>query len=231
MKKVTAVLLCCICCQINLFSQATKADPRDTEGWYSASLKLDLPKKWESNLTYESRFYNNLQTHYGTYVSLSLGKALSSVFRLQAEYRKAFLNYGVTHRYSIGLEVAKKSKKKIEFNARLLLQNRVQDAFDPLEETKKTLFWRVRGLIKYPLHKNLDIYSSFEPIMVLGVPKFIDNWRYGVGFKIKVLPKTKLDVSYLYRADYGKAKYNRYYNIIDVNVTHNIKLSKKNKKS
>lgn len=231
MKKIIISICLLISSFQQAFSQATKADPKDAEGWYSASLKLDLPRKWESNLTYEFRYYNNLKTYYGSYISLSGTKAVSKIVKMSGEYRIAFLNKGLTHRYTLGIEGAWKIKKKLELSGRFQLQNRIQDSYDPLEMNDKTLFWRVKAQAKYPLNKKLDVYASVEPIMEFAGDNFVDNWRNIIGIKYKIYKRTKLDLSYLYRPDYGKKTYNRYYNILNLNVTYNLKIKEKNKKN
>jgi len=230
MKKIILPVFILLLFCNDASAQATKADPKDAEGWYSASLKLDLPKKWESNFTYEARFYNNLKTYYGTYLSLSGTKAVSKIVKMSGEYRIAFLNEGITHRYTLGMEGTWKIKKKLEISGRLQLQNRVQDSYDPLEANDKSLFWRVRAQAKYPINKDLDVYGSVEPIMEVGGDNFVDNWRNIIGIKYKLFKRTKLDVCYIYRPDYGKKTYNRYYHILGVNLSYNLKVSGKDKK-
>lgn len=224
MRKLLFYFVYALMLPFSSWSQATKTDPTDAEGWYSASLKLDLPKKWETNLTYEARFYNNLKTYYGSFISLSGTKSVSKVVKLSGEYRVALLEEGITHRYTLGMEATWKFKKKLELATRLQIQNRIQDAYDPLEATDKTLFWRFRTQLKYPLHKDWDIYGSVEPIMEVGGDNFVDNWRNTLGFKYKGLKKTKIDLFYIYRPDYGKKTYNRLYHIIGLNVAYQLKV-------
>lgn len=212
------------------FSQATKTDPIDSEGWYSATLKMDLPKKWETNLTYEARTYNNLKTYYGSYLSLSGMKSLNKIFKVGGEYRMAIFDDGITHRYTLGVEATGKIKKKLEVSGRLQFQNRVQDAYDPALSTDKSLFWRVRAQAKYALGKEFEVYGSTEPIMKIGGNNFVDNWRNTIGIKYKGIKKTKLDLFYIYRPDYGKRTYNRLYHIVGLNVTYTLKVKEKGKK-
>ncbi len=213
-----------------VYSQATKSDPRDGEGWYSISLKLDFPKKWEMNLNYETRYYNNLKTYYGSYISIEGSNNLNKKIKTNAEYRISFLTAGVTHRYTLGMEVMAMKSKKIELNGRFLIQNRIQDSYNPLEENQKSLFWRLRGQVKFQLNKKVDIYTSVEPIMEIGANRFVDNWRNVLGTKLKLSDKTKLDVSYVYRPDFGKNSYIRYYDILCLNICQNIKINSKTKK-
>jgi hypothetical protein len=227
MKKLLSIfLICCSFCN-QLSAQASKADPTDAEGWYSASLKLDLPKKWEGNFTYEARYYNNLKTYYGSYLSLSGTKSLNKIFKIGGEYRIAFFKDGITHRYTLSTEAGGKINKKLEVSGRLQFQNRVQDAYDPLVNTDKNLFWRVRAQAKYAFNKEFELYGSVEPIMEIGGYNFVDNWRNTIGLKYKGIKKTKLDLFYTNRPDYGKKTYNRLYHIVGFNLTYTLKVKDK----
>jgi len=219
-------LVCLMLCNVG-FAQTSLKDPTDTEGWYSASLKLNLPKKWESNFTYESRFYNGLKTYYGSYLSLGLAKKLGKSVDMLGEYRLALFNYGITHRYTLGLEHTKKWGKKWNSGFRFLIQNRVQDAYEPSVSQDKAIFWRTRLQVKYELNKDLDTYASVEPIMKIGGNSFVDNWRNTIGIKYKLNKKTKLDLCYIYRPDYGKKSYNRTFHIIGLNASYTLKVKKR----
>jgi hypothetical protein len=207
-------------------AQTSRLDPKDVEGWYSATLKLDLPKKWESSFSFETRFYNNLKDYFGTYISIDATKNINKHIGITAEYRAASFSYGLTHRFTIGMEANKKIKKKLHLSGRLLLQNRIQDSYDPIITTDKNIFWRARAQAKYEITKNIDLYGSVEPIMMVGGNNFVDNWRNTIGLKCKVAKKTKLDLFYIYRPDYGKTSYNRYFHIIGVNVVYTLKVKK-----
>jgi hypothetical protein len=226
-KIVKLGALVCIL-QFNIgFAQTSLKDPRDTEGWYSSSLKLILPKKYESNFTYESRFYNGLKTYYGSYLSLGLSKKLSKTVDMMGEYRMALFNYGITHRYTIGIEYAKKWGKKWNSGFRLLLQNRVQDSYESSVSQDNAMFWRTRFQLKYEINNYLDAYASVEPIMKIDGNSFVNNWRNTIGIKYELNKKTKLDLSYIYCPDYGKKTYNRTFHIIGFNASYTLKLKKK----
>ena len=56
---------------------------------------------------------------------------------------------------------------------------------------------------------------------------FVNNWRNTIGIKYKLNKKTKLDLSYIYRPDYGKKTYKRTFHIIGFNASYTLKLKKK----
>ena len=219
----TLILFFCMLISIGTFAQTSKSDPVDGEGWYSATLKLDLPKKWEASFQYEARFWNNLQNYYGSYVSVGANKQINKHLDLSAEYRMAFFDDGITYRYTLGGEANTKLNKKFSGSARLLFQNRVQDEYDPSLATESVIFWRVRGQLKYEASKKIDLYGSVEPIMAIGGNSFVDNWRNIIGVKYKINKKTKVDLSYMYRPDYGKRTYNRTFHVIGFNLSYRLK--------
>jgi hypothetical protein len=209
------------------FGQATKTDPREGQGWYGAGVSIDLPKKWNLSLDYEARFQNNLKDYYGSYFSIELENKLHKYFTAIGEYRLAKFDDGVSHRFSFGGSSEMKLAKKTKLSSRILFLNRVWDDIDPTLTNEKSLFWRFRIGLEYGLMKKMDLYAATEPIMEFGGDSFIDNWRNTIGFKYKIYKKTTLNVFYIYRPDYRKASYNRYYNIFGVNFKYNIKVKSK----
>lgn len=135
----------------------------------------------------------------------------------------AFFDDGITYRYTLEAEATAKLNKKIGVNGRLLFQNRVQDEYDPSIATSTSLFWRVRGLLKLEATNKVDLYASVEPVMEIGGYHFVDNWRDIVGIKFKMNKKTKLDLWYMYRPDYGKSTYNRLFHVLGLNLTYRFK--------
>ncbi len=113
---------------------------------------------------------------------------------------------------------------------RVLLQNRVQDSYEPGVVKDNSIFWRVRAQVKYDITTSLDAYASMEPIMKIGGNSFIDNWRNTIGLKYKVNAKTKLDLFYIHRPDYGKKSYNRLYHIVGLNFSYTLKVKDQKKK-
>ena len=208
-------------------AQTSKSDPSDVQGWFGAGFKLDLPKKWNVMFDYQSRFYNNIKTYNGSYISLGVNKKIIPLLDLLAEYRLALVNKGNYHRYSFGGEL-NKGIRKIDLSLRVLFQNQLQDFDDTTKLNEKSNYWRARFGVKYRFLKIFDLYASVEPIMKFGGRYFVDNWRNTVGIKVKVLPGTKIDLYYIYRPDYAKS-YNRTFHVIGLNVDYTLKIGKKGK--
>lgn len=206
-------------------AQTSKSDPTDVQGWFGAGFKLDLPKKWTTSLDYQSRFYNNVKTYNGSYISLGVAKKVIPLLELQGEYRLALVQKGVYHRVSIGAEL-NKGLRKFDFSLRLLFQNQLQDFDDTAKLNDKSNYWRARFGVKYRFLKIFDLYASVEPIMKFSGRYFVDNWRNTIGIKAKILPGTKIDLYYIYRPDYAKS-YNRTFHVMGLNVDYTLKVGKR----
>lgn len=209
-------------------AQTSRADPKDVQGWYGLGVKFDLPKKWTLDVDYQTRFINNLGDYNGSYFSVGGRKKVGKSFEVIGEYRLALVNRGTYHRGTLGGQYTIK-QKPFEFSARLLVQNQLQDFVDPVETNDNDLFWRTRFQLKYQLSKKVETYVSTEPVMKIQGNRFVDNWRNTVGAKFKILPNTKLDVFYIYRPDYARRTYNRYFHILGVNVDYTVSKKKKSK--
>lgn len=207
-------------------AQTSRTDPTDVQGWYSLGAKFDLPKKWSLDLEYQTRFINNLSDYNGSYISVTGKKKFTKKLEAIGEYRLAVLPAGTYHRVTIGGAFTEKLKP-VELGIRLLFQNQLQDFVDPTEPNDQDAFWRIRFQLSYPFSKKFEGYVSTEPVMKFGGNRFVNNWRNTIGFQVKVLPHTKLDLHYIYRPDYAKRTYNRYFHIIGLGLEYAVPKKKK----
>lgn len=230
MKKAIVISLIFIALYIPAMAQTSKADPKDAQGWYGVGLKFDLPKKWSAEFDYQTRFINDLSTYNGSYFSVGVNRKIGKLLEAGLEYRLALVEKGTYHRVSLGLEASKKWKP-IELSWRILLQNQLQDFVDPTEVNQSEGYWRSRWMIKYDLNKSWELFVATEPVMKFGGNNFVDNWRNTVGTKVKIAPRTKLELYYIYRPDYAKKTYNRYFHIFGLNINHTIAVNKNKKKN
>jgi Protein of unknown function (DUF2490) len=225
MRVVLFSLLFCLFSNL-VFAQTSSSDPVDVQGWYGLGVKFNLPKKWTLDVDYQTRWINNLSLYNGSYISVTGRKKIGKIVELAGEYRLALVKKGVYHRFSIGAEASKKFDK-LEFGFRLLVQNQLQDFVDPGKTNDTDAYWRARLGLKYDINKVLEVYASTEPVMKFSGNYFVDNWRNTAGFKIKILPHTKLDLFYIYRPDFAKSSYNRYFNIVGFNIDYSVPKRKK----
>lgn len=204
------------------YAQATKSDPIDQQGWFSAGVDLDLPKKWRAEIEYQARVFNDLKTFNGSFYSIGVEKGLTSWFALQTEYRLSKVLRGTFNRISAGFVVDKKVED-IKLDFRVLYQNQVQDFDDPRKENDKNNFIRMRMRGKKDLSDRIDLLLSFEPIYQVRSGLQIDNYRIQGGLKYHFTKGTTLDVFYLNRPDYAKS-YKRQYHVFGIAFKQEIKI-------
>jgi hypothetical protein len=221
MKKLFCILVFLSAYQ-SVLAQTSKADPTDVQGRYGGTLDINLPRKWAAELDYQARYFNNVRTFNGSYISVGASKEILDFLSLQVEYRLALVSGLTSHRVSVGAE-ASQQFGELDISLRALIQNRVQDFDDATISNDHSGYWRVRLGAKFGLIKKLDMYVKTEPIMKFGGVYFIDNWRNTLGFKYKIKKHLKLDAYYIYRPDFAKATYNRLFHINGVSIIYSLK--------
>lgn len=205
------------------YGQATKSDPIDKQGWFSAGIDFDLPKKWKAEVEYQARIFNDLKTFNGSFYSMGLQKGFSSWFALQAEYRLAKVLKGTFNRFSAGFVLDQKVND-VKLDLRVLYQNQIQDFDDPTKENDKNNFVRMRLRGRKEMTDKVDLLLSFEPIYQLQSGLQIDNYRLQGGLKYHFTKATSLDVFYLNRPDYAKS-YKRQYHVFGIAFKHELKFN------
>jgi hypothetical protein len=222
MKKLSTVLLFIflgILTEVN--AQASKSDPVDTQGWFSAGLDLNLPKKWKAEIEYQARMFNEFKRFNGSFYSIGVEKELASSFSLLAEYRLSKVLKGTYNRISAGF-VLNKKLESVKFDLRVLYQNQVQDFDDPTKEIDRDNFIRTRLRMKKELSKKVDMIIAFEPIYQVQEGLKIDNYRIQGGLRYNFTKKSSVDVFYINRPDYAKS-YKRVYHILGLSFKQEIK--------
>lgn len=212
---------------LNLFTlgaqaQATRSDPVDGQGWYGAGLEFNLPKKWSAELSYQSRFFNDLKTYYGSYLSLSIEKELSKSFYLLGAYRLSKLTKGTYNRFTGGF-VVKRKLGEVKSDLRVIYQNQVQDFDDPAKEDDRDNFVRIRLRARKNLSERIGVIASAEPIYQIANGVQIDNYRFQAGLRYSFAKQASLDVFYINRPDYAKS-YKRQYHILGVAFNYELKI-------
>ena len=209
----------------HVFSQTSKSDPNDSQGWFGTKLKMDLPSGWAVETDYQARFINDIRTYNASYLTLGGSKKIYKNLDLLTDYRAAFTPKGVYHRLSFGAE-ATKNISKFDFGFRVLIQNQLQDFNDVTKEDLRSGFWRTRLEINYEVSNFISIYGSSEPVMKFNGVHFVDNWINTLGLKLNVANRKKINIYYMYRPDYAKATYDRLYQVVGVNLDYTLKLKK-----
>ncbi len=205
-----------------VFAQATKSDPIDQQGWFSAGLELNLPKKWKAEVEYQGRLFNDLKTFNGSFYSIGIEKGLTRWFAVQTEYRLAKVLRGTYNRISAGFVLDKKIND-VKLDLRMLYQNQVQDFDDPAKENDKNNFIRIRARAKKDLSEKIDLVVSLEPIYQIESGVKIDNYRIQGGLKYNFTKATSVDLFYCNRPDFAKS-YKRQYHVFGIAFKHEIKI-------
>ena len=226
MRKSGRILFVCAAYCTRALGQATFSDPVDAQGWYSLSVNYAPVKKWKLEADYQYRSINNLKTYNGSYISLGVSRQVAKNLDLLTEYRLALIQNATYHRGSIGFQYEAEAKKW-EFGLRGLFQNQVQDFDDTAKPTESSGYVRFRFGVKYSVAKNVTLYGSVEPIFKINGIFITDNWRDQIGIKYKINRNLKLDAFYIYRPDYAKRTYNRYFHILGLGLEYYLKGKKK----
>lgn len=206
----------------SIFGQATKLDPIDIQGWFSADIEADLPKKWSFDFSYQTRLNNNLTKNNGSYYSLGIKKRLIKPLSLLGEYRLSKVLNGTYNRFSAGVDIDY-NLRKIKTDFRLLYQNQIQDFDDLLKEDDDDHFLRARLRGRFPLVKNTSIALSMEPIYKIASGIMIDNYRNQVSLRYDFKKYLHAEVFYINRSDYAK-KYRRQYHIFGTTIIYSFKM-------
>jgi hypothetical protein len=220
-SKISITLLLVVFVHVS-YGQATKSDPIDNQGWFSAGVDLDLPKKWKAEIEYQARVFNDLKTFNGSFYSIGVEKGLSSWFALQSEYRLSKVLKGTYNRISAGFVLDKKLED-VKLDLRVLYQNQIQDFDDPEKENDKNNFIRMRMRGRKEVSDRIDLVLSFEPIYQVRSGLQIDNYRIQGALKYHFTKSTTLDVFYINRPDYAKS-YKRQYHVFGIAFKQEIKI-------
>lgn len=229
MNKLLYGLLICYSCTNSIFNaakaQTTKADPVDVQGWYGASVQARVTDNWKIALEGQLRFFNNLKTFNGTYISLGVERKVNDYLALQGEYRLALVQKGVYHRLSAGGTFTYEWEKPA-FEFRILVQNQLQDFDEVGKLSQREFYARTRFRLKYPLTAYMDFYLSTEPVFKVNGRHLIDNLRNQVGLRFPIAPSLKAQLYYIYRPDYAKS-YRRTFHTIGMEIIYGWKKRKR----
>lgn len=217
--KAFCLILSCVLSK-NAFAQTSKQDPIDSQAWYSAKIRINLPKKWAISTDYQARFYNHFKTHYGSYFTVGAEKKLSKSLDVLAAYRLAFVEKGTYNRISIGAE-AQQKWHNFEFGLRVLAQKNWKNFNEVGKETKEENYWRSRFTAAYNMSKKTSFYVATEPIMQFGGDVFVDNLRNSIGLKVAITKQSRIDLFYLHNPDYSKS-YKRLDHIMGIELNYTI---------
>jgi len=208
---------------ISVNAQTSRADPNDIEGWAGIGLNLNLPKKWDADLSYQTRRQGNISTLRGNYWSPEIGKTLTKGVRTFFNYRYANTVNGNSSRVGWGWQFNVK-KQKWTFDFRPQMQYTIQFADDGDVTNNTKWIVRTRLQAKKKISNKTDLYFSSEPYFTLEKGEYpIDNIRNTIGLKYEWIKNSKVDFFYIYRPDFAKS-YNRTFHVIGVMFDLDLKI-------
>ncbi len=224
LKTLVVYLLCSLV--MTLYSKGQTKDYTDFQTWYGAGLKLDLPKGFDFTTQYRIRIVDDASTVKGSYITGQLDYKINSYLKTLAAYRLALVTDGVYHRFGIGAEVEKKFHR-LEFSFRPIVQYQKQYfEGDDEKTTDSDYFLRTKGEIGYQLTKRWDLSASAEPFFNLESMSGVSNMRNMFNVKYKVTKQIRLNLYYLWQADWSK-KNDRNNHIVGFNIDYTWKPFKK----
>ncbi len=208
-------------------AQTTFNDPSDNQIWTGLQVKYyDLIPKLSVEVNYQQRYWNNATNLKGHYSGLELGYKINRYIDILADYRLVLRDKGQYHRFSLGANYERKFfSPNFKLAGRLLVQNQYQDYTDQINAIKpdeRFIYYRGRLKGSYKISKKIDVYASVEPIFRVGGVFIVDNWRSQLGFTFDITKKLKSDLYFIYREDYAKATYNRYFYISGLNLSYKL---------
>lgn len=228
-KYILTIITCFSLFSTKINAQTSFNDPSDNQIW--AGLDVNYTKNnFTLGLAYQQRYWNNANDLKGHYSTLDFEYKVNKHLDLLGAYRIVDRDKGLYHRISLGAQYDQKVWN-LKMSARVLLQNQYQDYTDEINATSKVdanyLFYRGRLKASYKVSKKIDVYGSVEPIFRVGGVFIVDNWRSQIGITYDITKSLKSDIYFIYREDYAKATYNRFYYISGVNLSYKIKEKKK----
>jgi len=212
--RLAVALMATTAVAMSVEAQPTRSDPSDLQAWYGASLTLDLPKKWESDVAYRVRYQNDASTWLGSYLTTDLSRGVGNGWRLGGSYRLAQVGDRTYHRVAVGPSWERRLYG-VRVSGRVLAQYQRQ-SFDGDDEGSPDTdtFLRARLQLRRPLTRWLRGYVSTEPFFAPSGDFPVDNWRNTIGTEWDLGKGRALDLFYIYRPDYGKRSYNRTFHVI-----------------
>lgn len=208
---------------------AGRSDPVDTQSRTGVRLRLDLPRRWTADLTYQHRMVDNLTTYRASYFTLKGTYGLSKRIEALASYRLAKAPEWSSHRYALGLEYSLK-RRPWSLSLRPMIQRRTRLEDDDEVGGEGATFLRTRLKLERRITRRLDAYAAVEPFFAFGADYPIDNWRNEIGLQYELAKRVRLEAYYIHRPDYGKS-YNRLFHVIGVTLRFEAKIRRSSSRS
>lgn len=201
------------------FAQKSEVDFQTRQG---IGLTLDLPKGWEVQGEFRTRFNENSTNYRGSYIYLGGEKKLNKYISAGVGYRLGMVNGENFHRLSGNIE-GKYKINKFTFSLRETYQSQKQTFVGDDEGTAEN-YLRSRLGVKYAITKKLDLSVSTEPFMHKNDGVFeTDFWRNRAGISYEYMKNKSVSLYYIWQPDVNK-NYPDTKNILGINFNFGIKV-------
>lgn len=214
LKIITLILISSV-----TFAQKSEVDFQTRQG---IGLSLDLPKGWEVQGEFRTRFNENSTNYRGSYIYLGGEKKLNKYISAGVGYRLGMVNGEKFNRFSGNIE-GKYKINKFTFSLRETYQSQKQTFVGDDEGTAEN-YLRSRLGVKYAVTKKLDLSVSTEPFMHKNDGVFeTDFWRNRAGISYEYLKNKSVSLYYIWQPDVNK-NYPDTKNILGINFNFGIKV-------
>ncbi|MER0440070.1 DUF2490 domain-containing protein [Emticicia sp. W12TSBA100-4] len=218
MKKYLKIITLLLISSVT-FAQKSEVDFQTRQG---IGLSLDLPKGWEVQGEFRTRFNENSTNYRGSYLYLGGEKKLNKYISAGVGYRLGMVNGEKFNRFSGNIE-GKYKINKFTFSLRETYQSQKQTFVGDDEGTAEN-YLRSRLGVKYAVTKKLDLSVSTEPFMHKNDGVFeTDFWRNRAGISYEYLKNKSVSLYYIWQPDVNK-NYPDTKNILGINFNFGIKV-------
>lgn len=218
MKKYSKIVILLFISLVT-FAQKSEVDFQTRQG---LGLTLDLPKGWEVQGEFRTRFNENSTNYRGSYIYLGGEKKINKYISAGVGYRLGMVNGEKFNRFSGNIE-GKYKINKFTFSLRETYQSQQQTFVGDDEGTAEN-YLRSRLGVKYAITKKLDMSVSTEPFMHKNDGVFeTDFWRNRAGISYEYMKNKSVSLYYIWQPDVNK-KYPDTKNILGINFNFGIKV-------
>ena len=192
----------------------------DTQLWLGISAKKKFNHGFLTKFQYRTRIIDDITRLRGSFLYFTLEKKLSKSFNIETNYRLAFIENLVYHRYSLGFELEEKVGKS-KLSLRPLVQyQRLANAIDIETSQQARSFFRPRLTWETDFTKKVEMYAYVEPFYKIDNNFNINWWQNSLGLKYEVYQKLKLNPFFIWQPGTTKKNSNNNY-IIGVDFEFN----------
>lgn len=221
LQRILVALLLAIAAGRRADAQVERDDPTDVQTRLEASLRLDLPRRWEAELGYRARYMGDSREYGSSDFTTDLGRGVGRGLALIGGYRLRLASDGAAHRFAGGAEIRRRVWDT-RFSLRALTQYETRpNAGGVAQGTESRL--RVRLRAQQPLGTALSLAASIEPVFDIRTGLEAKGLRHGFDVRYDWSENNRLEISYLLRSRLGDRAPRRSH-VIGLGIQHTLKV-------